>query len=214
MRKLCVLVVMCGVLSVGSASASEKVSDFKEKALDLVEKTRPALESGAFEALQKEFKEKQFAARFLEKGAYTAKFVSPKDKKEYFLTAVPMVSYFPTAAPPLAGLVVSDGEEFRAASLDISRDRRGKFICNLLASGGKVVAKAETMELLKEPPLPVSRGKAAIAIARNPEGDDIILLLCRSPYAAKGEGELECLAVVFYSGDLAWDKFVSPSGAK
>jgi len=65
----------------GSVFAAEKLSDFKVKALDVIERTRPAVESAAFKALQKEFKEKRIAVRFLTEGAYTAKFLNAKDKK-------------------------------------------------------------------------------------------------------------------------------------
>ena len=201
------MVGMCGVFVAGGVFAAEKVSDFKIKALDVIEKTRPAVESAAFKALQEEFKEKRVAVRFLTEGAYTAKFLNAKDKKEYFLTAVPIVSHFRTAAPPLAALLISNGEEVRAGSLKVSRDRRRKLKCDLVTRGDKLVAQARTMETPKEPPLPAPKGEAAIAIAKNPEGDDTILVLCRTPYPAKSEEEMEYLAVIFYSGDLAWEKF-------
>lgn len=214
MRKLCFVVGMCAVVLAGSAWASEKVSDFKIKALDVIERTRPALESAAFKAMQQEFKEKRIAVRFLTEGAYTAKFLNAKDKKEYFLTAVPIVSHFRTAAPPLAALLISNGEEVRAGWLKVSRDRRRKLKCSLVTRGDKLVAQARTMETLKEPPLPVPKGEAAIAIATNPEGDDTVLVLCRTPYPAKSEEEMEYLAVIFYSGDLTWDKFAPASKGK
>ncbi|NQT84630.1 hypothetical protein HQ563_16545 [bacterium] len=214
MGKLWFVVGMCGILSLGSTMAAEKLSDFKAKAPEVAERTKAALESAAFKGLQQEFKEKRVAARFLVKGARTAKFLNAKDKKEYFLTAVPIVSHFRMAAPPLAALIISNGDELRAGSLKVSPDRRRELTCTLQASGGKLVAKAKMMETLREPPLPVPRGESAIAIAKNPEGDERILVLCRSPYPAKKENEMECLAVVFYSGDLAWEKFTPPSEGK
>ncbi len=76
---------MCGVLSLENVLTGEKLGDFKVKALDVIERTRPAMESAAFKALQREFKEKRIAVRFLTEGAYTAKFVNAKDQKEYFV---------------------------------------------------------------------------------------------------------------------------------
>jgi hypothetical protein len=214
MRKFWFVLGICGVFLVGSAWGVERLSDFKAKALDVIEKTRAAVESPAFKELEAALKEKRLAARFLVEGAYTSKFLNAKDKKEYFLTAVPMVSYFQKAAPPLAALIVSDGEAFRAGLLKVSQDRRRELVCRLETGAGKAVARAGSIQPLKEPPLPVPRGEAAIAITRNPEGDDVILILCRSPYEAKEEKEMECLAVTFYSGDLAWDRLAGPDEEK
>jgi len=214
MRKLSFVIGACGILVVGSGFGAARLSDFKVKALDVIERTRPAVESAAFKGLQQMFKEKRIALRFLTKGAYTAKFVNAKDKKEYFLTAVPMVSHFPEAAPPLAALIFSDRDEFRAGWLQGAKNRRGEFVCALQGTDGKLIAHAKRIEMLKEPPLPVPRGEAAIAIAKNPEKDDVILILSRSPYAAKKEEEKEYSAVIFYSGDLTWRKFASPSKGK
>ncbi len=207
MRQFGLVIGLWLILAMGAALCAEKLSDFKEKAPNLNEKTQAALQSVAFKELRDGFKEKRVAVRFLEKGAYTAKFVNAKDKKEYLLTAVPMVSYFEEAAPPLAALILSDGSEFRAGWLEAGRDRAGKTTCSLQTSAGKAAARAKMIEMLKEPPLPVERGEAAIAIAKNPEGDEVILILCRSPYPAKKDGEIECMAAIFYSGDLSWDKF-------
>jgi len=208
------LVGLCGVFVAGSVFAAEKLSDFKVKALDVIERTRPALESAAFKTLQKEFKEKRIAVRFLTEGAYTAKFLNAKDKKEYFLTAVPIVSHFQKAAPPLAVLLISNGEEVRAGSLKVSADRRRRLKCDLIVSGENSVAQAGTMETPKAPPLPAPKGEAVIAIAKNPEGDDVILVLCRTPYPVKSGDEMEYLAVVFYSGDLTWEKFAPADEGK
>lgn len=212
MRRFCFAIGLCGAF-VADLSGAEKVSDFKALAADVPERTKAALTSSAFRNLQREFKKRGVAGRFLTDGAYTATFTNPKDKKEYSLTAVPMVSHFPTAAPPLAVLIVSDGKEFQAGALEMRRDRRREFVC-VLESGGKLIAQPLAMELLLEPPLSVQRGKAAIAITKNPEKDDVILILCRSPYPAKREKDLEGLAVILYSGDLAWGKFAAPGGSK
>jgi len=207
MARLLFVSWMCAMFAAADVLAAGKLSDFKEKAPDLAETTKSAVESAAFKELLQMFKKKRIALRFLTDGAYTAKFVNPKDKKGYFVTAVPMASNFPEAAPPLAALVISDGEEFRAGWFQAGKDRRGVVTCALLTVRGKLVAHAETIEMLKEPPLPVERGKAAIAISKNPEGDDMVLVLCRSPYAAKKEDEMEYSAAIFYSGDLSWGKF-------
>jgi hypothetical protein len=207
MAKFFFLIALCGMLAAGDALAVEKLSQFTEKAPDLAETTKPAIESAAFKDLVQMFKKKRISLRFLTDGACTAKFVNAKDTKEYSLTAVPMASNFPEAAPPLAILIISDGKEFRAGWLQAGRDARGTVTCALLTVRGKLVAHADTLEMLKEPSLPLERGKAAISIAKSPEGDERILVLCRSPYAAKKEGEMESSAVIFYSGDLSWARF-------
>ena len=210
MRGIIAVMVSGICLVAANVYAEGKPSDFKEKALDVMEKTRPAIESAAFKDLRQMFKDKGIALRFLTDGAYTAKYVNAKDKKEYFLTAVPMASNFPEAAPPLPALIFSNGEEFRSGWLQGGKNPRGQFVCVLQGTDGKLIAYAKTIEMPKEPPLPVPRGEAAIAIAQNPEKDDVILILCRSPYEAKEEGEKEYSAVIFYSGDLTWDKFAEP----
>jgi hypothetical protein len=213
MIRSCFCIGLCGILLVGTAFAAEKFSEFKEKALDEIEKTRPAVESAALKELQEQFKEKRIAMRFLGKGAYTAKFLNAKDEKEYFLTAIPLVSHFEVAAPPLVSLVISNGDSFRAGWLKMSPDRRGQVICMLVNGKGEEVARAERIEMLKEAPLPVPRGEAAISMAKNPEGDERILILCRSPHPAKKDEEMEYTAAVFYSGDLLWEKFSQPQQA-
>ena len=210
MIRWCFCIGLCGILLVGTAFSAERYSEFKEKALDEIERTRPAVDSVALKELQEQFKEKRIAMRFLGKGAYTAKFLNPKDKKEYFLTAIPLASRFQVAAPPLLSLVISDGDSFRAGWLKMSPDRRGQVICTLVNGQGERVARAERIEMLKEAPLPVPRGEAAIALAKNPEGDERILILCRSPYPAKKDEEMEYTAVIFFSGDLLWEKFEQP----
>ena len=45
------------------------------------------------------------------------------------------------------------------------------------------------------------------------KGDERILFAGRSPYPARREGEMECTAVIFGSGDLAWDLF-EPASTK
>ncbi len=212
MRKLAFALIVSGILAIGTSHGVEKVSGFEALAPDVPERMQAALMSSAFRNLQQEFKKRGVAGRFLTDGAYTAPFTNPKDKKEYFLTAVPIVSHFPTVAPPLAALIVSDGKEFQAGWLEMKRDPRRGFVCSL-ESGGKQIAQPLKMELLPEPPLGVERGKAAIAITKNPEKDDVILILCRSPYPAKREKDLEGLAVIFYSGDLVWGKSVSLGGS-
>ena len=207
MRKSSFLIGCCLILVAGSGFGATKLSDFKEKARDEIERTRPAVESAAFKEVQDSFKERRIAMRFLTDGAYTGKFVNARDKKEYFLTAVPVVSHFPTAAPPLAVLMMSDGKEVRAGWMQTGQDRRGRPACSLLTTGGELIARADSIQALKKPPLPVPRGEAAIAIAKNPEEDDVILVLVRSPYVAEKEEEMECTALVFYSGDLGWEKF-------
>ncbi|MDP2898895.1 MAG: hypothetical protein Q8Q12_20350 [bacterium] len=210
MRHFGLFIGLWATFVIGVAFCDEKLGDFKEKALDVMEKTRPAIESAAFKDLREMFKEKGVVLRFLTDGAYTAKYVNAKDKKEYFLTAVPMVSNFPEAAPPLPALIFSNGEEFRSGWLQGGKNQRGDLVCVLQGTDGKLIAYAKTIEMLKEPPLPVPGGEAAIAISQNPEKDDVILILCRSPYAAKKEDEKEYLAVIFYSGDLTWEKFSEP----
>ncbi len=214
MKKWSFVIAFCVSLAVASGFSAEKLSDFKAKAPEVVEKTRPAVESAVFQELQRAFEARGVVVRFLPKGAYTAKFLNAKDKKEYFLTAVPMVSYFRTPEPALAALVISDGKEFRAGWLNVSKDWRAGLLCRVETTDRKRVAEARTMEVLREPPLPVPRGGTAIAIAKNPEEDDMILILCRGLYPAEKEGQNECLAVIFYSGDLAWDKFTPPSEGK
>jgi len=211
MRKLWFAVGICGVFVLGSVLGLGKLGEFKAKAPNIVEKTKAAVESAAFKELQRELKESRMTAKFLPEAAYTAKFLNAKDKKDYVLTVVPMVSYFQRAAPPLSALIISNGEEFRAGSLKVTRDRSRDLTCTLQTSGGKVIAKAETMELINDTLLGLPRGQAAIAIAKNPEGDERVLVVCRSPHPAKRERDKECLGVVFYSGDLAWEKF-APAG--
>lgn len=210
MRHFSLFVAVWTTLAMGAALCTEKPSDFKEKALDVIEKTRPAIESAALKDLQQMFKQKGVAPRFLTEGAYTAKFTNAKDEKEYFLTAVPIASNFPEAVPPLPALIFSNGEEFRSGWLQGGKNRRGELVCVLQGTDGKLIAYAKTIEMLKESPLPVPRGEAAIAIMQNPEEDDVILILCRSPYEAKKEEETEYSAVIFFSGDLTWDKFAQP----
>jgi hypothetical protein len=184
------------------------LSDFKVKALDVIERTRPAVESGAFKELQEALSKRRIGVRFLEEGAYTSKIVNPKDKKECFLTAIPMVSHFRTGgAPPLAAVVISDGKEFRAGRFKVSFDRERNIVCELVTGEEKVVARATTLELLKEPPLALPKGEAAIAIADEGKKGERVLILCRSPYPATDEGDRECAGVIFRTGDLAWEKF-------
>jgi hypothetical protein len=214
MRRFSCLTGLSAMLLVESVFGVEKLSDFKEKALDVIEKTRPAVESAAFKEVQQMFKEKGVALRYLTDGAYTAKFLNAKDKEEYFLTAVPMVSNFPEAAPPLPALIFSDGEEFRAGWLQAANNPAGELVCALQDRHGKLIAYASSIHVLKESPLPVPKGEAAIAVTQNPEKDDVILILCRSPYEAKKEEQKEYSAVIFYSGDLTWGKFAVPQQEK
>ena len=210
MRRFGLFIGLWAILATEVAVCEGKPGDFREKALDVMEKTRPAIESAAFKDLRQMFKQKGVAPRFLTDGAYTAKFTNAKDEKEYFLTAVPIVSNFPQAVPPLPALIFSNGEEFRSGWLQGGKNRRGELVCVLQGTDGKLIAYAKTIEMLKESPLPVPRGEAAIAVAQNPEKDDLILILCRSPYEAKKEEETEYSAVIFFSGDLTWDKFAQP----